>query len=173
MYTDKGINYPYNKIGHIPSSIIAHVCSICVATKSLPLLFNFQHHKAKESRNSFSFGTAEKKLLIVSFYYVVLEVLGFLSFSLLQRNGDLQEELQIYFMCESQGHNPDNPCDRSRFEQLNFSIIYILSISIVLLTPVVNFVFVVNVKLLKEKLTTFRSVVQAQFTNFFSKNSIS
>ena len=76
-------------------------------------------------------------------------------------------------MCESQGHNPDNPCDRSRFVQLNYPIISILSISIILLTPVVNFVFIVNVKLLKEKLTAFRSIVQAQFTNFFSKNSIS
>ena len=67
---------------------------------------------AKESRNPFSFGTAEKKLLFVSFYYVALVVVGLLTFSLYQKSGDpLQKELQRYFICESQDHNPDNPCD--------------------------------------------------------------
>ena len=145
--------------------------------KTLPLLFNFQHHglfKAKESRNPFSFGTAEKKLLIVSFYYVALEVLGFLTFSLSQRSIVLlRKELQIYFMCESRGHNPDNPCDRSQFEQYTYPAVFILSLSFVLLAPVVNFLFLVNIKLLKEKLTTFKNIVQAQFTSVFSKNSIS
>ena len=134
-------------------------------------LFNFQHHglfKAKGSRNPFSFGTAEKKLLIVSFYYVVLVVIGLLSFSLAHKcGGPLQKELQRYFICESQGHNPDNPCDRSQFEQLNYSAVFILSISMILLAPVIDFVFIVKVQLLKKKLTAFKNIIQAQFTSFF------
>ena len=141
------------------------------------MFLNFQHHglfKAKESRNPISFGTAEKKLLIILFYYLVLEVLGFLIFSLTQKSVDLlQEELQSYFVCESRGHNPDNPCDRSQFERLGYPTIAILSISIVLLAPVANFVFVVNIQLLKEKLTAFKTIVQTQFTSFVSKNSTS
>ena len=135
------------------------------------MLFNFQNHglfKAKESRNPFSIGAAEKKLLIVLSYYLVIFVLGFLAFTLTKRSEVLlQEKLQRYFMCESQGHNPDNPCDRSQFEQLNYSTAITLSLSILLLAPVVNFVFIFNIRLLKEKLTTFRNIIQAQFARFF------
>ena len=125
------------------------------------MLFNFQHHglfKAKESRNPFSFGTAEKKLLIVSFYYVALVVFGLLSFSLSQKNRYLLwKELQIYFMCESQGHNPNDPCDRSQFERLSHPAVYTLSFSILLLAPVIHSVFVINIQLLKKKLIAFKN----------------
>ena len=124
---------------------------------------------AKESRNPFSFGTAEKKLLFVSFYYVALVVVGLLTFSLYQKSGDpLQKELQRYFICESRGHNPDNPCDRSQFEQLNYPVVYTLFISMTLLTPVMLSVFIINIQLLKKKLTAFKK----QFTSFFSKISV-
>ena len=150
--------------------------------QTLPLLFNFQHQglfKVKESKNPFSFGTAEKKLLIVFFYYLALNVLGFLIFSLFQRSAVLlQRELQRYFVCESQGYKPDSPCDRSRFERLGsnrsyygygYPTISIIATNIVLLAPVVNFVFVVNIQLLKEKFTAFRTKI----TSFFTKSSIS
>ena len=95
----------------------------------------------------------------------------FLTFSLSQRSLHLlRKELQIYFMCESQGHNPDNPCDRSQFERFTYPTVFILSLSFVLLAPVVNFLFLVNFQLL---LTIIKSIVQAQFTSVFSKNSIS
>ena len=110
----------------------------------------------------------------MSFYYVTLEILGFLTFSLTQKNlNRLQEELQSYFVCESQGHDPDNPCDRSQFERLRYPTITILSLIFVLLAPVVNFVFAIKIQLLKEKFTAFRSFIEAQFTNFFSNNLIS
>ena len=43
--TDKGINY----IGHIPSTITAHVCPICVTTKSLIQFSASQGKRVKES----------------------------------------------------------------------------------------------------------------------------
>ena len=118
------------------------------------------------SRNPFSLiGTPEKKLLIVSFYYVTLEVLGFITFSLTQKNSNrLREELQSYFVCESQGYDPDNPCDRSQFERLLNPTITILTLTLFLLAPVVNFVFAIKIQLLKEKLTAFRNIIQTQLT---------
>ena len=161
MHTHKGICI-------ILASTLFNMHAYCPMFKLYDCHSIFQHHglfKAKESRNPFSFGTAEKKLLIVSCYYVTLEILGFLTFTLTQKNSNrLREELQIYFMCESQGHNPDNPCDRSQFERLRNPAITILSLTFILLAPVVNFVFAIKIQLLKEKLTAFRNIIQTQYT---------
>ena len=159
---------PFNTIGHAPSTLL-YKTIIMSSYQTLPQLFNFQHHglfKAKVSRNPFSLiGTPEKKLLIVSFYYVTLEVLGFITFSLTQKNSNrLREELQSYFVCESQGYDPDNPCDRSQFERLLNPTITILTLTLFLLAPVVNFVFAIKIQLLKEKLTAFRNIIQTQLT---------
>ena len=108
---------------------------------------------------------------------MALEVLGLVGFALSQRNAALlQEELAIYFACESLGHDPKNPCDRSQFERLNFPTTAILALSIVLFAPVVNFVFVVNVRLLKEKFNDLRRFVQTRYTSVgvnSSKNTMS
>ena len=60
-------------------------------------------------------------------------------------------------MCESQGHNPNDPCDRSRFERLSYPAVYTLSFSILLLAPVIHSVFVINIQLLKKKLIAFKN----------------
>ncbi len=109
------------------------------------------------SKNSFYVSTAEKKLLIVFCYYIFLQVVGFVTFSLSEQASDsLQTELFSYFLCEQSGHDPDDPCSRSGFEDLVNPGVTILSIFMAMFAPFVNFVFVVDYRELKQKLMSLR-----------------
>ena len=99
--------------------------------------------------------TAEKKLLIVFCYYIFLQVISFIYFSITKHSADtLQTELLSYFLCEQDGHDPSNPCSRSGFEYLINPGLAVLSFILALIAPVVNFVFVIDYQELKHKLQT-------------------
>ena len=96
--------------------------------------------------------TAEKKLLIVFIYYILLYVISLFGLSLgIQIADDLQTNLLSYFICEQNGHDPTAPCDRSGFESLHNQGILLLSYILAFLAPAVNFVFVVDYQELKQK----------------------
>ena len=106
--------------------------------------------RVKQSKNLFKIETAEKKILIVFCYYVILVIFTLISFTIATRNADqFSEELEKYFVCELIG--PSTPCPRQGFERLTqpemTSIAYIL----LGLFPLANLVFVVNVREVKEK----------------------
>ena len=96
--------------------------------------------------------TAQKKLLIVFCYYVVLTVIALTSFTLATRNtGVIVNSAKRYFLCEQNGHDPSEPCSRSELERLmnptGITLSFILAMA---LFPVVNLVYIVNIQELKE-----------------------
>lgn len=107
----------------------------------------------KKSKKAYKFGTAEKKLLVQFAYYFALEVVGFIVFSIAQRNAaPLQKELLNYFTCEASGHDPANPCDRRGFESYTSAVPSMLSYMLLLLAPMVNFLFVIDFQVLRNRL---------------------
>ena len=85
-------------------------------------------------------------------YYVILAVIALLAFSLTTRDGDrFISEVLSYFECERKGVDPDNPCDTSGY--ISLLNVAITSISYILLGlfPLVNFIFVINVRELKQQ----------------------
>ena len=79
----------------------------------------------------------------------------FVSFSIgVQASDSLETELFSYFFCEQTGHDPCNPCDRSRLEDLLNPGVIILSNSLAMLVPFANFVYVVDCSELKKKFLT-------------------
>ena len=95
-------------------------------------------------------GTAERKVLIVFVYYVVLAVVALTAFTLIARDKDkFMDEIIRYFLCESKA--PDVPCPRN-YIQLPHIILSSLSYILLGLFPMVNFIFVISVQCLKEYL---------------------
>ena len=107
-------------------------------------------------KNIYKLGTAERKILIVSVYYIFLSVLALLTYSQATRDTEpFISELLSYFECERRGVNQNMPCDTSGFERFNSSFAIILSvISFILigLYPVLNLIFVIDFQELKNLL---------------------
>ena len=62
----------------------------------------------------------------------------------------LFDDVQEYFCCELGGHNPGNPCSRSKIGNLSDLGLEILLYILLALFPVVNLIYAVNVQELKE-----------------------
>ena len=89
----------------------------------------------------------EKKLLLVFLYFFVLTVVSYTGFALFHRKVErYSTELVHYFECEEFGHDTDDPCDRDRFEFLAFPAATAVAFILIELSPLVNFVFVVNIQ---------------------------
>ncbi len=104
-------------------------------------------------------GTPEKKILIASCYYVLLGVIALSAFTNMITDGEaIREEFDKYFLCESGGIDPDDPeqCDRSGFEQYQIPGLTATASVLIGMFPVVNVVFAVNVKDLKQFFRRFR-----------------
>ena len=102
--------------------------------------------KARQSRNPYKIGTAERKVLIVFVYYVILTVISLTAFTLIVQDADrLSSALLRYFECESKGVDPNNPCDPNTYIKLQHVAVISLSYILLGLFPVVNFVFVISV----------------------------
>ena len=108
----------------------------------------------KRTRFLTGIGVPERKILIGLGYYVVLTVFVLTSFTLSVRNIEpFATELRGHFACEQLGQDPENPmlCDRQRFRRLAYPEVTAVGFVLLGLFPVVNLVYVLNVKELKEK----------------------
>ena len=86
-------------------------------------------------------------------YYVLLTAISLMSFSLSIRDREpFITKVLEYFDCEMHGVDPNNNCDEYITSYLKHRQVALISISHVLLGlyPVVNFIYVVNVRELKE-----------------------
>ena len=120
-----------------------------------------------KSTTTLSLSTAEKKLLIVFSYYILIQVIVFIYFSQTQQVGSkIASEIAAYFVCEQNGQDPSNPCSRSGFENLINPGLAVLAFTVSLLLPVVGFVFVVDCNMLKEKV----NIVKTQFQSMSMSN---
>ena len=89
-------------------------------------------------------------------YYVILAVIALLAFSLTTRDeNQFATEVLHYFECERKGVDPDNPCDTSGYTSLPDVAITSISYILLGLFPSVNFIFVINVRELKQQLKTW------------------
>ena len=106
--------------------------------------------KVDDASNLFKFGTAEKKLLVVFSYYVVLASVALTAFTLSIRNSsNFITSIQQYFLCEQGGHDSSSPCSRDYISQ-SFPSLTTLSYILLGLFPVVNLIYAMNLKELKE-----------------------
>ena len=106
--------------------------------------------KVQETSNPFKFGTAEKKLLVVFCYYVILATVALTAFTLSTRNSSsIIKGIQKYFLCEQGGHNSSSPCSRD-FERHSNPSVTTLAYVLLGLFPAVNLIYAVNMKELKE-----------------------
>ena len=81
------------------------------------------------------------------------------TFTITTRNSELfVEELLNYFACEGRGNDPSNPCDRNTFRQLTYPWLTVVSYMLIYMIPVVNLVYVLNIKELKEKFNIMKTL---------------
>ena len=59
---------------------------------------------------------------------------------------NISTEFQNYITCESNGHDPEDPCDKSRLEELQQPVLEALTHNFIYLIPVLNLVFVFDTK---------------------------
>ena len=100
-------------------------------------------------------GTAERKILIVFCFYIMLAMLVMTAYTIVSRNEEvLMAAIKEYWQCEAIGIDPDRPCIKMRasFEELTYPGLNILAYLIFGLFPAINLIFVVNIKELKKKL---------------------
>ena len=86
-------------------------------------------------------------------YYVVFAVLALTTFTLtFQDRRRFSSALLYYFECESNGVDPNNPCDPNIYIKLEHVVLGSLSYTLLGLFPVLNLIFVISVRELKQYL---------------------
>lgn len=130
---------------------------------TFPFLSNMQQHGLFTSKkSSMKIGAAERKILIVFCYYVLLAVIALTAFTLSTKNFPKTIRLFAeYFNCERNGHNSSNPCSRSEFERLNNATLTSFSYILLGLFPIVNLIYAVNIQELKVYCRCFRNFKKA------------
>ena len=118
------------------------------------------HHQSK----GFHFGTAEKKLLVVLCYYVILATESLTAFTLSTRNAPrILEEVEKYFFCEQGGRDPNNLCSRSEIERLTTPSLSTLSYVLLGLLPLVNLFFIANIHEIKVIMQKWCSIKKSSY----------
>ena len=109
------------------------------------------------SKRSIMIGTAERKLLIILCYYVLLVAISLTAFTVtLRRSGLYFTALLEYWRCETTGVDPENPCNRASFEEQTYPGLTTLAYVLLWTFPAVNLIFAVNISEIKKKFNTWR-----------------
>ena len=78
-----------------------------------------------------------------------------IAFTIAARNAELfAARLTNYFSCEQSGHDPNNPCDRKSFSEISHPDLAVTALVLLGIFPVVNLVYAINIKELKEKFSS-------------------
>ena len=125
---------------------------------------NFKVNQDK-SNNPLKIGTAQKKLLFVFCYYVVLSIVALTTFTVFTRDTPLLlNAVQRYFFCEQSGHNSSNPCDLGKFEKLTSTEGITLAFVLLMMFSMVNLIYIVSIEEIKN-LSTSRFVKKKSFNS--------
>ena len=109
------------------------------------------------SKSSTMIGSAERKLLIILCYYVLLVVISLTGFTVSLRSSGLYISALLQYMhCEATGVDPENPCNRAPFEEQTYPALTTLAYVLLWIFPAVNLIFAINISELKEKFKTWR-----------------
>jgi len=112
----------------------------------------------KLSKHPFKVGAAERKILIIFCYYVLLGVIALTTFTVTTRNATLlADTVADYWQCEIAGVDPENSCDKLRdlFEALTYPGLTSISSFLLGIFPAVNLIFAVNIEEIKQKFMTW------------------
>ena len=113
--------------------------------------------RMKLSKQPFKIGTAERKVLIIFCYYVLLFVIALTTFTDFTRTfTGLGTKLAEYWQCELSGVDSENACDEMKTSFHVPGLTALSSISYILLglLPAVNLIFAVNINELRQKFRT-------------------
>ena len=103
---------------------------------------------------------AERKILIIFCYYVLLVAIALTTFTVATSNiGPFEAAVADYWRCELTGVDPENPCDelRASLEGLSFPVLSSFSYILLWISPAVHLIFAVNISELKQKFKTCSS----------------
>lgn len=128
--------------------------------------------RMKLSKQPFKIGTAERKLLIVFCYYVLLVAIALTTFTDFTRSfAGLGTKLAEYWQCELSGVATESACDEMKSSFFAPSSTALSSISYILLglLPAVNLIFAVNINELRQKFRTWC----AKVTKLYSTDELS
>ena len=96
-------------------------------------------------------GTVKKKILIILCYDILLGVVAITAFTFAARSKPIIDAISHYYLCEAPGIDPDNPCDRSAFEnQIHYPILFGIAYLLLGLLPASKLIFVVDICELKQ-----------------------
>ena len=110
------------------------------------------------SKHSFQIGTAQRKLLIILCYYVLLAMVALTGVSIPLRNAEqLTNVLTEYWQCEAAGIDPENPCNRASVEQQSNPALITISYVLLWIFPAVNLIFAINIREIRQKFKTWSS----------------
>ena len=107
--------------------------------------------------------SGEVKVLLISCYYATFAVFIVTTFTItnVQQHEQFISDITDYFMCEATGTVKE--CDLSFVDQTG-DIFTILSIILIGLFPIVNLIYVLNIRELKQKITKYFSKSKRQIT---------
>ena len=114
----------------------------------------------KLSKQPFKIGTAERKVLVIFCYYVLLFVIALTTFTDFTRTfTDLGAKLAEYWRCELSGAGSENACNemKASFEAPGLTALSSISYILLGLLPAVNLIFAVNISELRQKYRTWCS----------------
>ena len=124
--------------------ILRHVWKVCAYIIVHDLVPSYSFLLILQMR--FQIKTSEKYLLLFFCYFMFAAILNQYYYSILLTNfAKLIPDIFNYFGCEENGHDPKNPCDRSKFE---FQFVYVLTIFAhitISLLSVILLLFVLNI----------------------------
>ena len=105
----------------------------------------------RQSKSPFKIDTAEKKILIIFCYYVILGVITLTTPTLATKNEQrVAEEITLYFTCESLGAEMNCDSQRSSYQELLNPALNCLSYILLGIFPAINLIFAVNTEELKQ-----------------------
>ena len=88
-------------------------------------------------------------------YYIPLAVIDTTTLTIAARNSELfAARLRDYFSCEQSGHDPNNPCDRKSLSEISHPDLAVTALVLLGIFPVVNLVYAINIRELKEKFSS-------------------
>ena len=107
--------------------------------------------------------SGEVKVLIISCYYAIFAVFIVTTFTItnVQKHEQFTSDITTYFMCEAAGTVRE--CDKS-FVDHTGDIFTILSIILIGLFPIVNLIYVLNIRELKQKISKYFPKSKRQIT---------
>ena len=110
----------------------------------IPQHHGFLHKRDVNNHNKIS--TAQRKILIVFVYYILLGVIALTAFTIATREerNSLPQLILRYFFCERHGVN--SSCDRSTFEQRGRPELIAFSYLLIGLFPAINMLYVISIR---------------------------